>query len=104
MVTIQAAYWCMDFINYTLVLKDWSPTANQMRIHHVIGVFNCFSGVHITAIAKIGHLALICEASNIFLNIRDLMDKNTWSGIWATLNNLMFFLSYTLTRVILFPF
>lgn len=48
------------------------------------------------------HVAMICEGSQIFLNIRNTMGKNS-KGLIPLLNNLCFVLFYTVFRIILFP-
>ena len=48
------------------------------------------------------HTAMICELSQIFLNLRNVMGKGA-TGLIPLVNNLCFFTTYTLFRVTLFP-
>lgn len=48
------------------------------------------------------HLVLISELSQIFLNIRNIIGKNDNSLI-ANINKIVFFISYTILRIIGFP-
>ena len=38
----------------------------------------------------------------IFLNYRNMLGKNQWKGTLASINNVAFFISYTVFRVVLF--
>lgn len=53
---------------------------------------------------KLNVIVLLCELSTIFLHIREIKDKATWKGLFATLNTGIFFICYTMVRVVLFPF
>jgi hypothetical protein len=46
---------------------------------------------------------MICELSQIFLNIRNILGKNNNSLI-ASINKVLFFVSYTFLRIIGFPY
>jgi hypothetical protein len=48
-------------------------------------------------------ICMICELSQIFLNIRNILGKNNNSLI-ASVNKVLFFVSYTFLRVIGFPY
>jgi hypothetical protein len=47
------------------------------------------------------HLTMVCEVSQVFLNIRNTLGKHS-KGILPLLNNVMFFISYTIFRVVFF--
>ena len=44
------------------------------------------------------HVALVCEISQIFLNIRNLIGKNDDSLI-SNINKILFFVSYSILRI-----
>ena len=46
---------------------------------------------------------MICELSQIFLNIRNILGKKNTSLI-SSINKILFFVSYTILRVIGFPY
>ena len=48
------------------------------------------------------HIAMTCELSQIFLNIRNVIGKEA-TGAFPLINTVFFFVSYTLLRVVLFP-
>lgn len=47
---------------------------------------------------------LLCEFSNIFLNFRDFFDKNARNEGYGLANELLFLVTFTYFRVILFPY
>lgn len=51
---------------------------------------------------QLTHVAMTCELSQIFLNIRNVMGKES-TGLIPLVNNLLFFVTYTVFRIILFP-
>ena len=46
---------------------------------------------------------MICELSQIFLNIRNILGKKN-SSLISSINKILFFVSYTILRVIGFPY
>lgn len=51
----------------------------------------------------ISNASLICEISNIFLNYKDMFTKDTRNSCLGILNQICFFISFTIFRFILFP-
>lgn len=52
----------------------------------------------------ISNASLVCEYSSVFLNFKDMFTRETRNSTIGQINQLMFFLSFTLFRVVLFPF
>ena len=48
------------------------------------------------------HIVMVCEFSQIWLNIRNLIGKEA-QGLFPLVNSIVFFLAYTFLRIILFP-
>lgn len=72
-------------------------------MHHLVS-FICyasalFGGTHMVLLT---HIAMVCEFSQIFLNLRNTLGKHI-TGLIPLVNNLIFFATYTVLRVILFP-
>ena len=65
-----------------------------------IGTFAIFGGF---AMPKLYQISFLCELSQVFFAIREFKGKATWTGPWAMVNNILFFVSWTLVRTILFP-
>lgn len=99
------AYLVYDLFLQTIVIEDFSQLGYQQHFHHVFAstilVVGCLGGMHQP---KLMVVVLMCELSTIFLHIREIKGKTTWKGIFATLNTGIFFICYTLVRVVLFPF
>ena len=52
----------------------------------------------------IGNLTLCCEISTIFLNYRSMFTKDQLSEFLPMVNQVIFFIFYTIFRVCLFPY
>jgi hypothetical protein len=52
----------------------------------------------------VSNLACLCEISAIFLNYRSMWSKDEMNDTLPVINNTVFFFSYFIFRVILFPF
>lgn len=48
-------------------------------------------------------MTLLCEVSGFCLNYRDFLEKDGKDNIYAQVNQLCFFLAYTVFRMFLFP-
>ena len=98
-------FMIFDFITNCFWLKDFTPLGKQYIAHHFIAslivIMSSISGEHCP---KLVVVTLLCEISGIFLMIRDVMGKNSWTGFWSHLNMGLFFVSYTLVRMVMFPF
>lgn len=62
-----------------------------------------FAGTTGMILPKLFCTSMICEYSGIFMNWRNIMGKDSWKGSLAMANNVMFLVTYTLFRVVLFP-
>jgi hypothetical protein len=104
MLCFTAAYWFVDLLVILLIRTDRSPTTVQLIYHHVIGIYLMFSACYVgISFPKVSQITLTCEISNFFITQRDIMGKHNWKGPVANLNMLLFFVTYTLSRVFLFP-
>ena len=63
----------------------------------------CLGLAHGEQMIKMINMALLCEFSSIFLNNRAIMGKYLWKGFFSNLNAIIFFMSYILFRMLLFP-
>ena len=54
-------------------------------------------------IPKMVSISMLCETSQVFLNNRNIMGKEHWTGPIALINNLCFITFYTVTRIFMFP-
>ena len=97
-------YFVIDFSNY-IYMQDSSPLGRQTMAHHVVVtailVFALTGGM---CMPKLAAVAMICEISQYFLNIRTIMGKQRWTGPYQFANNVAFFLAFTTFRIIFFPF
>ena len=76
----------------------------QNIVHHVISITSLAGGIAGgRSMPLLTHLVLISELSQIFLNIRNLIGKND-NSLFSIVNKVVFFISYTVLRVIGFPF
>lgn len=101
--TFSVAYMLFDLTTQTLWLNDFSKLGKQHIVHHIIAtyiiVMCALSGEHMP---KLVHVAFICETSGVFLHIREIKGKDSWTGTFAFLNSLGLLLSFTFFRVIIF--
>jgi hypothetical protein len=78
--------------------------SNQTYFHHVFAIAvyisGCCSGY---GIAGLANLSLTCELSTIFINYRSITKKENLSNFLPMINQVTFFLTYTVFRVFLFP-
>lgn len=101
---LTLGYLLIDLLIQLIILKDMSPLGKQNIIHHVLTsmiiILCLLSGQDLP---KLVNVALLCELSGFFMYIRELKGKHTWKGLGFTINSVLFFLSFTLVRVLLFP-
>ena len=97
-------YLFVDLLVQVVLLKDTSPLGKQNIVHHlltsVIIILCLLSGQDLP---KLVNVALLCEVSGFFMHLREIKGKHTWKGVGFTINSVLFFLSFTLVRVLLFP-
>lgn len=103
MIVFSFAYLSYDLFMQVFFYQDFSMLGQQNFVHHIVS-FVCYAaallgGSHMTLTT---HLAMLCECSQIFLNVRNTIGKQA-KGMFPLLNNLSFIGSYTLLRIILFP-
>jgi len=96
-------YFVYDLFMQLCVYQDFSPLGYQNIAHHCLtwmSFVSCWIAGHNTPMQS--HITMICEFSQIFLNIRNTIGKKS-TGTLPLINNLCFFFAYTLFRVIMFP-
>lgn len=81
-----------------------SALAMQEYFHHGVVTSILFlgllGGMHMP---KLIVVVLLCEFSTIFLHIREMHGKYEWKGLVSNINSVVFFLTFTVVRPILFP-
>lgn len=81
------------------------PLAIQTLFHHVIGTTGLFVGVMAGyGAAGIANLSVLTEISTIFLNYRSMFSKNELNNLIPMVNQVLFFITYTIFRMFLFPY
>lgn len=83
--------------------KDFSPLGKQNIAHHVITwiCFLCAWACGRNFLME-SHICMLCEMSQIFLNLRNVLGKNA-TGLIPMINMALFLITYTLFRIVLFP-
>ena len=76
-----------------------------MLIHHIMVVTGTLMGIYAVGYSAGGvcNVAAFCEVSAIFLNYRSMWSKEQMNDPAPTVNQLCFFFSYFIFRVIMFP-
>lgn len=101
---ISNGYMTFGYIIMKYFIKE--PTkAVQMSIWHHILAFTGFVGALVNGYSfpGISTLSMSCEISSIFLNYRDMF-KDSRNSALGSINQVCFLLSYTVFRMIPFPF
>lgn len=77
----------------------------QTEWHHFIA-FTGFTGCMISGYSFPGNacFTLTCEISSVFLNYKDMFSKESRMTCLGQLNQLMFLFTFTIFRMIPFPF
>lgn len=103
LITVTFAYFFYDLLVQIFLTKDTSPLGKQNVAHHCI-TWVCFATALFGGynMAMQAHISMICEFSQIFLNLRNALGKNS-AGALALINSVAFFAAYTLCRIVLFP-
>ena len=98
------AYFIIEIIELKYYFKDTTKIGLQILVHHYLCIFVflvcLFGGRDLPAISQ---TVMLCEISNVFLNIRDSILGKDATGLIATLNSAMIFITFTLFRVLYFP-
>ena len=103
-IMFSLAYFIIEIFELKFYFKDTTKIGLQILVHHYLCIFVflvcLFGGRDLPAIS---HTVMLCEISNVFLNIRDSYLGKDASGLLATLNSATFFITFTLFRVLYFP-
>jgi len=102
---ITDAFLTVDMLFLKLWLHERTSLTVQTEIHHYIA-FCGFTGSLVAGFGMGGSAitALLCEVSNIFLLSKDMFfTKETRNSCLAQLNQIAFFISYSVLRIYLFP-
>jgi hypothetical protein len=76
-----------------------------MIFHHVLGVSGCLIGDYAGyGLTSIGALSLMMEMSTIFMNYRSMLSPDNVGKTVTNLNQIVFFLAFTIFRVFLLPY
>jgi len=75
-----------------------------MTVHHVLSIVAFGCGLVTGRCHFWGNLAGVCETSTVFINIVFLFKEYDYDGFWDKVNNVFLYVSYFITRLILFPF
>lgn len=85
--------------------KDKDGQEMQYWWHHVVTLTAMISSLIAGyGISNIGCITLLCEVSTIFLNFRSAFSKETQNSCLATINQVIFFVTYTVFRMALQPY
>lgn len=103
MVTV--GYFLHDLTIYLFLSKDFSALGMQSIYHHIAGTISFLLGVYVGAdLPLVFQVVTGTELTNIFLIIRDRIGKEKeGKTVFATVNVLMFVLSYTILRMVMCP-
>ena len=73
-------------------------------MHHIIGLSGLFCGLYTGyGIPSIANIALTCELSTFFLNYRSMYTKDELNNTIPLINQILFFITFTLIRIMIFP-
>lgn len=102
---LSSGFMTVEFFIIQLLIEKPTILNKQMKIHHIMTV----SGYMITLFAGyafpgIGNASLLCEISSVFLNYKDMFTKESRNSTLGQINQLCFFIGFTIFRVILFPY
>ena len=105
---VSGAYFICDYVilKYFIKAEMSDPKAKLSYVHHVMGIFSLFLAVYGGyALPAVGNIAMLSEISTIFLNYRDMYQKEE-RGQTALyrVNFFIFVLTFTVFRIFLFPY
>ena len=98
-------YLIYDAIIIFFYVKPEDSLAKETAFHHIIGTTGLFVGV----IAGYGapgtaNLTVLSEISTIFLNYRSMFNKEEMNALLPQINQVCFFITYTIFRMLMFPY
>ena len=102
---IAMSYLVVDYVTMKTFVKDLSKTQQQFLWHHIIA----FTGFGANVLAGFGfpaagNVTLFCEISGFFLNYKEIIEKKEGkNSTLAQINQICFFITYTVFRMFLFP-
>uniref|UniRef100_A0A7S3CLY2 TLC domain-containing protein n=1 Tax=Strombidium rassoulzadegani TaxID=1082188 RepID=A0A7S3CLY2_9SPIT len=103
-IMFTCGYLTYDFFVLNIFHNLTDKTTRQMVWHHVVAVSGLFAAVYVGfSMSNIGNMALTCEVSTIFLNYRSMYKKEELNLPVPLVNQIIFFITFTIFRVINFP-
>lgn len=104
-VLVTCGYLTYDFILYRFFMDQKDPLNRQTIWHHIVGTSGLFCALYTGyGLPSVANVALICELSTIFINYRSMYSKEQLNATLPLINQIVFFITFTLIRVILFPY
>ena len=98
------AYFFNEIWLMLFVFKWEGAYTMQSVAHHCVTIFAGFMVQMVgRALPMTSQCSFLCEFSMFFLGIRTIMGKNATGGL-AMVNQFLFFLSYTVFRIVMWPF
>ena len=98
-------YMINDYVRMHFLLSASNKYIKEALFHHTaifIAFFCSFVGGY--AYPGICNLFLIAEVSSIFLNYNDMFSKENRNSSLSLINRILFFVTYTVTRVFSWPY
>jgi hypothetical protein len=101
---VYLGYMTQNYIELRYMINDTDPTSMQLLAHHKMVIPGVFVGIWAGYSSPgISNVACLCEISAIFLNYRSMWSKDLMNDTLPSINNTIFFLSYLVFRVVMFP-
>ena len=76
-----------------------------MYAHHIFGIFGMSSAMASGyALVAINNLVILTESSTLFLNYRVWIYPEEYKEFWPSVNSLLFFVMYTVSRILFLPY
>ena len=101
---ITCGYLTYDFIILLNFYEFKDNFTQQMLKHHFMGASGLFATIYVGySVAGLGNIALTCEVSTLFLNYRSMYSKEELGKPVPMVNQIIFFLTFTVFRVISYP-
>ena len=97
-------YLTYDLILLFTVYDQKDKLTTQMKWHHVVGSSGLVAAIYAGyCFPNLGNIALTCEVSTMFLNYRSMYTKEELGKPVPMVNQLVFFFTFTIFRIISFP-
>jgi hypothetical protein len=102
---LTAGYMTYDFCVQKFFVGGDDALAKQTLFHHIIGVFGIFLALF-TGYGYCGTSSVIflCEISTFFMNYRSMYSKEELGLPVPMFNQVLFFITFTAFRMVLFPY